>query len=46
VQAILGLFDGEIVLEEKQTSRGSQKTLKINRMHNQKYLQNETQIKN
>ncbi len=46
VHAILGLFDGEIVLEEKQTSRGSQKTLKINRMYNQKYLQNETIMKN
>ena len=45
VQAILGLFDGEIALEERKTSRGSQKILKINRMYNQKYLLNELPIK-
>ena len=42
--AILGLFDGEIALEERKTSRGSQKILKINRMYNQKYLPNEVTI--
>jgi KaiC/GvpD/RAD55 family RecA-like ATPase len=45
VQAILGLFDGEIALEERKTTRGSQKILKINRMYNQKYLLKELQIK-
>ena len=45
VHALLGLFDGEIALEEKKTSRGSQKFLKINRMYNQNYLNDEIQIK-
>jgi KaiC/GvpD/RAD55 family RecA-like ATPase len=45
VHAILGLFDGEITLEERKTSRGTQKILKINRMYNQKYLPNEVPIK-
>ena len=45
VHAILGLFDGEIALEERKTSRGSQKILKINRMYNQKYLLSELTIK-
>jgi KaiC/GvpD/RAD55 family RecA-like ATPase len=44
VHAILGLFDGEIALEDRKTSRGSQKILKINRMYNQKYLPNEVTI--
>ncbi len=41
VHAILGLFDGEIALENRKTSKGSQKILKINRMYNQKYLTSE-----
>jgi hypothetical protein len=45
VHAILGLFDGEISLEDRKTARGSQKILKINRMYNQKYLTDEIQIK-
>jgi KaiC/GvpD/RAD55 family RecA-like ATPase len=45
VHAILGLFDGEIALLERKTSRGSQKILKINRMYNQKYLLEEVPIK-
>jgi KaiC/GvpD/RAD55 family RecA-like ATPase len=40
VQAILGLFEGEITLEEK----GPKKTLKIKRMYNQKYLDTELPI--
>jgi hypothetical protein len=46
VQAILGLFDGEITLEERKTSRGSQKILKIDRLYNQKYLPTELTITN
>ena len=46
VQAILGLFDGEITLEERKTSRGSQKILKIDRLYNQKYLTTELAITN
>jgi hypothetical protein len=35
VQAILELFEGEISIREKE---GLQKTLKIKKMYNQKYL--------
>ena len=45
VNGVLGLFDGEIALEEKKTSRGSQKFLKIKRMYNQNFLNDEIQIK-
>ena len=45
VHALLGLFDGEIALEEKKSSRGSQKFLKINRLYNQDYLNDEIQLK-
>jgi len=41
VQAILGLFEGEINLED----RGPQKFLKIKRMYNQKYLESEMPLK-
>ncbi len=41
VQAILGLFEGEISIYDKKTRKGLQKCLKINRMYNQKYLENE-----
>jgi len=41
VQAILGLFEGEITLKE----RGSQKFLKINRMYNQQYLDSELPLR-
>jgi tetratricopeptide (TPR) repeat protein len=39
--AILGLFEGEINIYEKETEKGSQKFLKINKMSNQKYSDNE-----
>jgi KaiC/GvpD/RAD55 family RecA-like ATPase len=41
VQAILGLFDGEIRISEKETAKGIQKVLRIRRLFNQKYLENE-----
>jgi hypothetical protein len=41
VQAILGLFDGEIRIYEKETSRGPEKVLRIRKLVNQKYLENE-----
>jgi hypothetical protein len=41
VQAILGLFEGEIRISEKETARGTEKTLQIRRLQNQKYLENE-----
>ena len=37
VQAILGLFDGEINLYEKETKDGIETLLRIRRMYNQKY---------
>ncbi len=41
VQAILGLFDGEINISEKETAQGIAKILRIRRLFNQKYLENE-----
>lgn len=45
VQAILGLFDGEISLYEKETRRGSEKFLRVKRMYNQRYLDSELLIR-
>jgi tetratricopeptide (TPR) repeat protein/KaiC/GvpD/RAD55 family RecA-like ATPase len=39
--AILGLFEGEINIHEKETEKGLGKYLKIKKMTNQKYLENE-----
>ena len=41
VQAILGLFDGEINIRERETVKELQRFIKIKRMSNQKYLKNE-----
>jgi hypothetical protein len=41
LEAILGIFDGEIRVVEKETPQGTKRTLKIRRLHNQKYLENE-----
>jgi len=41
LHAILGLFEGEINIREKETEKGLQKFLKIKKMSNQKYLQDE-----
>jgi KaiC/GvpD/RAD55 family RecA-like ATPase len=43
--AIQGMFDGEINLYEKETEKGSEKLLKIKRMSNQKYLENDLRLK-
>jgi len=40
-QAILDLFDGEINIYEKETQKGPRKYLKIQKMSNQKYLEDE-----
>jgi KaiC/GvpD/RAD55 family RecA-like ATPase len=40
-QAILGLFEGEIRILEKETAEGLEKTLRIRKMYNQRYLENE-----
>ena len=41
LHAILGLFDGEISIYEKETEKGSEKFLKIKKMANQRYLKDE-----
>jgi hypothetical protein len=41
VQAILGLFDGEVRITERETADGTEKVLKIKKMYNQKYLEKE-----
>jgi hypothetical protein len=41
LHAILGLFGGEINIYEKETDKGLEKFLKIKKMSNQKYLENE-----
>jgi KaiC/GvpD/RAD55 family RecA-like ATPase/type II secretory pathway predicted ATPase ExeA len=45
VQAILGLFDGEIKIYEKETKEGLEKFLRIRKMYNQRYLENELSVK-
>jgi hypothetical protein len=45
VQAILGLFEGEIRITEKDTSEGLAKILRIRKMYNQRYLENELMLK-
>jgi len=41
VQAILSLFGGEIRISEKETEKGIEKILKIRKLYNQRYLENE-----
>ena len=41
VQAILGLFEGEIRVSEKETDKGPEKILRIKRLYNQRYLEND-----
>jgi tetratricopeptide (TPR) repeat protein len=43
--AILGLFDGEISIYEKETEKGPGKYLRIQKMSNHKYLENELPLK-
>jgi hypothetical protein len=43
-QAVLGLFDGEISICEKETQKGTAKFLKIKRLSNQKYSKDETEL--
>ena len=46
LQAILDLFDGEFDIYEKETEKGLEKFLKIKKMSNQKYMENELTLKN
>jgi len=41
VQAILGLFEGEISIYEKENKKGLKKHLRIKKMYNQRYLERE-----
>jgi len=41
VQAILGLFEGEIRVSEKETTSGTEKVLRVRKLYNQKYLETE-----
>ena len=41
-QAVLGLFDGEISIYEKETEKDTARFLKIKRLSNQKYTKDET----
>jgi KaiC/GvpD/RAD55 family RecA-like ATPase/tetratricopeptide (TPR) repeat protein len=43
-QAVLGLFDGEISIYEKETEKGTERFLKIRRLSNQKYLKDEIRL--
>jgi len=45
VQAIQDLFEGEINVFERETKRGSQKYLRIRKLYNQRYLENELPLR-
>ncbi len=45
VHAILGLFEGEINIYEKETKKGLEKFLKIRKMYNQRYLESELPLR-
>ena len=45
VHAIIGLFEGEISIYEKESERGLEKFLKIRKMYNQKYLDSELPLR-
>ena len=43
-QAILSLFEGEISIVEKETPQGTKQTLRVKRLSNQKFIDNELAI--
>jgi len=45
VQAIVGLFEGEINIYKKKTKKGLEKFLKIEKMANQRYLDSELPLR-
>lgn len=45
VHAILGLFEGEMNIYEKETRKGPKKYLSIKKMYNQRYLDSELPVK-
>ncbi len=44
VYAILGLFDGEIRITEKDTAEGLRKVLRIRKLYNQRYVESELNV--
>lgn len=40
-RAIISLFEGEIAITEKETARGLEKILRVRKLVNQKYLEDE-----
>ena len=45
VHAILGLFEGEISIHEKETKKGLEKFLKVKKMYNQRYVESELSLR-
>lgn len=45
VHAILGLFEGEINIYEKETPQGLRKFLKVRKMYNQRYLESKLSLR-
>ena len=45
VHAIVGLFEGEIRISQKETARGSQKFLKVEKLYDQRYLDSELPLR-
>ena len=45
VHAILGLFEGEMNIYEKETEKGLEKFLKIRKMYNQRYLESKMPLR-
>jgi hypothetical protein len=45
LHAILGLFEGEISVYEKETERGLERFLKIRKMCNQRYLESQLPLR-
>jgi predicted transcriptional regulator/KaiC/GvpD/RAD55 family RecA-like ATPase len=45
VHAILGLFEGEINIYEKESEKGLEKFLKIRKMYNQRYLESRLRLR-
>jgi predicted transcriptional regulator/KaiC/GvpD/RAD55 family RecA-like ATPase len=45
VQAVVSLFEGEISIYERETGRGPEKFLRIRKMHNQRYVDDEMPLR-
>jgi KaiC/GvpD/RAD55 family RecA-like ATPase len=44
VQAILGLFEGEVEISEKETEKGVERILRVKKLYNKRYLDNEVRL--